>query len=179
MTQRQVTGVKPEQVVWCEPIGRRGNEWDDAWLMSLLGERPEVNGELCKWCAAEVCVGTAVVEEQAGIGLTHKTMFTKTKKFVIGKGWRYDTMYLSLWVSADLINHHWWITYRHDPARALVRGTCYGFAAAVDALASAALAQIDRGTAQVRRVPRVQPTEVPAEKPPVFTGHGAANGAGA
>lgn len=176
MTQKELPGIKSEHVKWGEPIGWRGNDWDDVWLMSFVGERPQLDGELLKWRTAEVRVGTTIVEERAGIGLSHKQAFCKVQKNVIGEGWRYDTMYLSLWICADLINHNWWITYRHDPARALARGSCYGFAAAADALTASALALLDRGAAQVRRVPRVQPAARPADKPPVSVGHTVATG---
>lgn len=156
MTQT-ATPIDPERIKWSNtPIGALTG-WS---IDERLFVNPFVAADAGEWTVVDISVGRARIYEARQQGL-ERVLAEKTYT-VIGKGWRHDTAFLSLWVSNDLVNCHWWITRRDKPETALARGTCFGFDVAANAAKVAALAELDKCREQVLAVPLL--VVVPAKK---------------
>lgn len=134
--------VAPEHVTWNEPIGLEDESPRNLFggLLEHYGVTPpEPEPKADQWTEVDIAIGTARVKGES--------------KTVTRKGWRFDTAFVSLWISMDLINHHWWVTRRGKPRVAIARGNCYGFLDAARAASTAARAELANCIDQLLAMP--------------------------
>jgi hypothetical protein len=156
MTQL-IPEIAPERIKWSDSPTGTVTGWSTD---ERLFVNPFVAVGAGEWTVVDISVGRARTYEARTQGI--ERVLTEKTYAVIAKGWRHDTAFLSLWVSNDLVNCHWWITRRDKPETVLARGTCFGFDVAANAAKVAALAELDKCREQVLAVPLLVVT--PAKK---------------
>jgi hypothetical protein len=148
-------GVAPEHVTWCEPIGLEAEKPLGPFgrLLEQYGVTPpEPEPKADRWVEVDIAVGTAKVKGES---------VTVTRK-----GLRFDTAFVSLWISMDLVNHYWWITRRGKPRVAIARGACYGISDAARAASTAARAELAKCIDQLQATPLLFGTPANKEQVP-------------